>query len=567
MGVSSHPASSSSPRPGYAWTLVRLRWSLTFAALRTSLLHKITFVAGIVLALAAIAGAAIFGTMIGTAPAQMVGNTPASRVMAGLSVYLGTLISAVAFVSQISVFGDSSAFSQRRMGLFGVPERPMLAGLLLSTLAGIPEIAFAAALAAVWLGGARSVGTPVFAMIALPAAVVAVAVWVFLSRALLSLMELLARSKAGMTVLTILLCAGFIAFYFWIAANAEDAPGGSAVVLDMRLNNVLSWLPVGAALQLPFDLAAGAWMDVLGRIVVIAVSLAVCWQIGLVSLRHQRFEVQERQKEQVVKGLGVFARVPDTPRGAVRGRLLVAWRRDPHYLSTLILPVILLLFIGVDAWMGGEMMGMWVAPVLVAMVVPANEANSFAYDGPALATQIESGVPGRDDRAGRVLTSLIVGLALTLVSIAVAWGFNIGRHPDGLDGRDGTKIQFLLAVGCVVILLVNYGVAAACAPVLPYPVASKDDALHSPRGRVGAQIGIPLLEFAVLIGWLLPTEITVAVLIGTGTILSLWWVAVAVGLLNGIAALAAGIVWGGRLYDRHALKLLGKINSFAAIEQ
>lgn len=552
------------PEPAYPLTLVRLRWALTVAALRTSVLQKVGFVLGILAALAAVVGCAAFGAMIGRDSARMVGNLHGGQIMAELSVYVGTLIAAIAFVSQLSVFGDSSSFSQRRMGLFGLPEPQLLAGLLLSQFVGIPEITAVIALTALWVTGSPSVGSPVFVLLALPASMVAVTVWVFLSRALLSVAELLARSKAGMTVITIVFILCCLALYMWSASGMDTQAEGSAVVFDMRVVGVLSWLPLGAALQLPFDLVSGAWAGALGRAAVIAVSLALCWWIALVSLRRQRFDVHEREKEQTIKGLGVFAHVPDTPRGAVHGRLLVAWRRDPRYLSTLILPVVLLVVMGIEAWQGGEMMSLWVAPVLVALFLPANEADAFAFDGPALATEVESGVSGRDDRTARVLTSLGVGLALTLLSIAVAWGFNADRDPDGLDG---TVIQLLLAMGCVVILLVGYGVAAVFAPILPYPVASKDNPMRSARGRMGAQIGIPFLEFVVQIVCLLPTGIVAGVLMGSGRLLRLWWVAAAAGLVNGLGVLAGGIILGGRLYDRYALRLLQKIQSFAAIEQ
>lgn len=550
--------------PAYPLTLVRLRWALTFAALRTSVLQKVGFVLGILAALAAVVGCAAFGTMIGRDSARMVGNLHGSQIMAGLSVYIGTLIAAIAFVSQLSVFGDSAGFSQRRMGLFGLPEPQLLAGLLLSQFAGIPEITAVIALTALWVTGSPSVGSPFFVILALPAAIVVVAVWVSLSRVLLSVAELIARSKAGMTVITIVFILCCLALYMWSVPATSSPDNNETIVLDMRVVGVLSWLPLGAALQLPFNLAAGAWAGTLGRVAVIAASLALCWQISLVSLRHQRFQVHQKEKEQKVEGLGVFARVPDTPRGAVLGRVLVAWRRDPRYLSTLILPVILCVFTGIEAWQGEEMMSLWVAPVLVALFLPANEANAFAFDGPALATEIESGVPGRDDRAGRVLASLGVGLVLTLLSVAVAWGLN--AHGDS-DSREGMMIQLLLAVGCVAILLVGYGTAAVFAPVLPYPVASRDNPMRSARGRTGAQIGIPFLEFAVQIACLLPTGIVAGVLMGSGQLLRLWWAAVAVGLANGIGVLAGGIILGGHLYDRHALRLLQKIQGFAAIEQ
>src|SRR5690606_1208668 len=122
------------------------------------------------------------------------------------------------------------------------------------------------------------------------------------------------------------------------------------------------------------------------------------------------------------RGLGAFARMPGTATGAIAARALTYWVRDPRYAAAVVmvplLPV-LAWFVGGDRG-GGVMLA--VGPVTAYLLGWALSAD-VAYDSTAFWTHVAAPVRGLQDRRGRVLAALVVGipvsLALTLVSIVI----------------------------------------------------------------------------------------------------------------------------------------------------
>src|SRR5690606_35713914 len=118
--------------------------------------------------------------------------------------------------------------------------------------------------------------------------------------------------------------------------------------------------------------------------------------------------------------LGWFALTPASAVGAVAARSLIYWFGDQRYrVNLLIVPVaglcsaVPLLVAGVPR----DLVAL--APVLVmALVLGWLPHNDIAYDSTAFWVHVASGVSGLADRIGRLVPTLVVGIALLAAALA-----------------------------------------------------------------------------------------------------------------------------------------------------
>src|SRR5690606_14860461 len=160
------------------------------------------------------------------------------------------------------------------------------------------------------------------------------------------------------------------------------------------------------------------------------------------------------------------------PTGAVAQRCLTYWRRDPRYALSVVMVVVLPLLglvLVLAGFMSLEMWALGLAPV-IAFFLGWGLHNDLAYDADPWWLHLAAHVPGRVDRAGRVLGWAVWGLPL-VVAAAVAGGLLADR-------------------GDMVPALVCTGVAGRGAGVGVSPVAAVCAPWRAP-GRGGTPTAVP----------------------------------------------------------------------------
>lgn len=113
---------------------------------------------------------------------------------------------------------------------------------------------------------------------------------------------------------------------------------------------------------------------------------------------------------------------PASPAGGVATRTLRYWRRDPRYLASvvgfLVAPVIIMVtqLANPD---GSAVLAMF-APAILGVFIGVGVAQDLSYDGSALWLHISTGLRGADDRAGRVMSAVVIFGPLLLILLVAA---------------------------------------------------------------------------------------------------------------------------------------------------
>jgi ABC-2 type transport system permease protein len=335
------------------------------------------------------------------------------------------------------------------------------------------------------------------------------------------------------------------------------APVALAVALGLRSGapfpataEVLGFTPFGAIWSVPGQLVAGHPVAAMGSLAIAFVTLAlmlVIWRASL--LATFRFRGGGAGGRQVAAGrLGVFARVPATPVGAIGARSLIYWARDARFSRQLVLvplmPALLILFGALvhTTWL------IYLGPPIVAGLLPLTLFAVISYDGTAFALHLSSGVRGVDDRIGRAAALLVFALpALVVVSLASlgpigAW--------EGLPATLGVSLGVLLSgLAAVSVSSASIVVPVARSGRNPFTAqpGSGMTSLAASYAVTGVTIALAIPELALGIPALLLHSA------------SLGWLALAVGVLWGAGSLLIGVRFGGRILDRTGPALLARM--------
>jgi len=244
---------------------------------------------------------------------------------------------------------------------------------------------------------------------------------------------------------------------------------------------------------------------------------------------------------------------PATPAGAVAARTLRYWRRDPRYVAGiagfLIGPVILM--VAQLANPSGEQLIAVFAPTLLCWLVGSSLAQDLSYDGSAIWQHMVSGISGRDDRAGRMMSTLTVFTPLVVVLVAVAVVLS------------GQWRLLPVIIGLTVgLALTGLGVGSYVGVLWQWP-APPPGANPFQRGNSGS---LPaLLSFgATSLGTLVLSVPTIAVAVAAIWIRWLVWLVPPVGVGLGLVVLVLGVVFGGRLLDGRWPEVMAAVSEKAA---
>ena len=539
-----------------ASTIIAMRWSITWGTIKHSSWQMVGAIISLLMAIGiCLASWQAALTLGGWLPSAGPGDR--QRMGTILVMFLVGLTLGVILI-QLAFLGQGSNLSSSRFVLYGIPDSQLQVGLYLTGLtgpAGLTGLGCFLALTAIY--ARTGVGATIMALIA---ALLAVMVILALSRAVLDLVDTLMvsqRTRSGLyllvTVVIMLLC---------LLPSLLDSGimDGMAVDTDSlkHLADILAWTPLGAAVRLPEDFLSGSWWALVGRLCVELATLALCFMIGMLCLRHDRlYAGASAERSSAPKGLGLLGRSRDAV-DAMTARLLIYLRQDPRKLvSYPLLLVVVILYAVIFRHMP---MMLWLGPVVGAWVLEVPEGNALAYDGLALRMEIAAGVKGREDRLSRVRSHLSVAmpciLLLGLVTLALSGAMK--------GGRDLVISLDMLAV-TIGLLLSGLGVAQVFSALLIYPVPSMDQPFTSPQGRAVAQGFLPLLQLLASLVIMLPTFLVALLAMTTVGILPLW-LPMPVALANGLIVLAVGVAIGSRIFDRRQSAILLTLDRYASLQ-
>jgi ABC-2 type transport system permease protein len=445
--------------------------------------------------------------------------------------------------------GVDSTLDPQRFATYAIPTRPLLTGLALAGLVGIPGVVTTLLASGTVVSWSRGPATVIAALVG---AVLGVATCVVGARATTSTFAGVVGSRrfrdsaAVLIVVPLMLLGPILTALAGVLSSGLDALPGTA--------RALSWTPLGAAWALPGAVAVGDWLGALGRLLVAAATVAVLvllWSRALSRALVQPPASRGSTSRSRARGLGLFDRVPAGPTWAIAARCLVYWRRDPRYAGSLVVIPVLPLILGFAASEGSRGLMLVAAPV-AAMLLGWSISADIAYDSTAFALHVSSAVTGSADRAGRALAAGILAAPVVVV-LAVGSVWWTGRWGD---------LPAVLGAG-LGILLTGLGLSSVLSARFVYPVPLPGQSpFATPSGSVGVNLLTQLIGFSALIVLVLPEVVLATIALVRGSV-ALGVATLGVGLVLGGALLAGGLLLGARWYDRRSPELLQQVTAMA----
>ena len=544
------------------FTMVRLRWALTFSVMRKSIWQKIGFGIAIVFGLALICALGFAGWEAGKyLDPGMLPDTKNWQEFQALPIMVASIVSIFTLFINLFMFGSDTTLKSRSFALYGIPYVKQQAGMLLGSLFGALSVSCTIALA-LWSLAYRNFGiVPV--LVSVIAAPLYVATIVSLSKMLIELLDTILINKHSRNIFYF---AIFVAYMIFVATVNIGNKNPSGIVLGSSFCAVSAFTPLSAAMALPLDAINGNWLALVIRFLICVVTIAACFAISVFCAKLEPKLLRGEQKTVVkTKGIGLFAAVPDNTVGAIIARIISVMRRDMRQLFLLIAPLFMLVVaggtsfnakgfgsiaqdIGVSGWM-------IYAATLMGMVV----GNNIAYDGTAFTMHAIIGVKGLHDRlAHAIVWSVICAVYFAILGIGVyAFLFFVANVQQNMNA---VMFQTLSPIG-VAFATIGIGLISSC--IAMYPVPSIEKPFSRPQGSAGARsfapIGFSLLSAVCMI----PSAAAVIVFLLLAP--QLLWIAFILFVVNGFVVLVVGVILGGKVMDKRMIRIVENLRRFASI--
>ncbi len=524
-------------------TLVRLKLRILRHTLQREVWRLVLLVVGLLWTLSMVPS--IVGAMLWVAE-QPVASARDVVVVGGTLLVLGWT------AVPILVPGMDDSLEIGRFATTGLAARRLAPGLLVAGLLSVPAL-FTAAIAVAPVLGWRDQGGPTIAVAAV-AAPLGLATCLLHARLATEVASRVLSSRRSRETGAVL---GVLAVVLVVPAVAALGSLGLEGALEKvpAVAAVLGWTPLGLPWAAPPAMALG---DTAGALARLAVGLAwvlagaIAWTALLQRslVRPPSRSGQARRRADAILPTRARRRHPGlVAAAAIARRGLRYWTADPRYMSALagsvVAPVLLVVLIAavvdtpaaVALGLGGFMAG----------TIGWGRHNDVAYDGSAFWLHIGAHVPGWADRLGRTLATFVWAAPLTaVVSLA-------GAAMSGRWELAGAAVGLGFGVLCG-----GLAVSAVASVLLPYPVpAAGANPYAAQLGAVGATMVAQVVSSMSTLVVCAPVGILYAV--------SLWLrpsfagATLAVGVVGGLATLAAGIVTGGKVYDERASRLLVRL--------
>lgn len=544
-----------------ALTIVSLRWALTFAALRKSVWQTIGYVLGLLAALGAIVGLGFLFYTMGHLPSAFPVPMVGISLLRAIVVIAGSFTGILWMIIPLTLTGEGSSLSPSRFSLYGIADRKLTLGILLSALLGTPALTALISLLLLIMAY-RDLGIGVM-LTGVLSAVLTVLVIVSLSKAVIALAGTLVKSKRGQMFLYVIVIGLMVGLFQLPSIFSDSASQNSFSLLLtlpplMAISNVFSWTPWGAAVHLPFDVLTASPGNFIAHVLISVVTIVVAFMVSTWALRRERLTTGESHVHSA-KGLGWIGRTADSVSGAISGRVAQYWQRDARFTVGLIIPIIVGIVMLVRAGQVAELA--WVTPFMMGLIYPMFESNNLAYDSKGFRLHVLAGVSGRNDRLGRARIPIIITVAYTLVSvIAAIWVAN------SFASYFGTQLAVGMTGAAVGFSIASIGLAEVLSTVFIVPVPSIDKPFSSPQGRAAAQGFFPMVQMLGSLVVFAPTVVLFIVLLVKG-MTPLFWLAGLVGLVNGAAILVAGVLLGGAILDKRMLRVVATLDRYASLQK
>ncbi len=449
----------------------------------------------------------------------------------------------VAFALLPLVLGIDDILDPRRFSLYGIPNTTLATSIGLASLLSVPAIVItiiAVAQTTTWSATPEAYGLSVVA------AVVIVITAVLSARVSTTLAAFLLSTRRSRDVSVLVGIVLVIAGSPLVAVLASVNWAENGLDVFANIAGVAGWTPLGAAWAAPADAAVGHESDAFAKLAIAIVwvlILFVAWR-ALVAAVLVTPERHAQAKKYL--GLGWFDWLPRTPIGAIAARSITYWLRDSRYVTSLVvIPVIPLLMIVTLNVAGLPLQSLALLPVpVMCLFLSWSVHNDVSFDNSAFWLHLASSTSGWDDRWGRLLPALFVGVPLvvggSVISVAVF--------------GDWSVLPSLIGVSSA-ILLAGLGLSSILSARFPYPAVRPGDSPFSQPQAGGNTAGLiqGLSFFGILL--LAAPAITAAVL---GFVFGDGWhfIALVAGLGVGVGALIAGVRIGASVYDSRSSELL-----------
>ncbi|WP_180978608.1 hypothetical protein [Gardnerella vaginalis] len=544
------------------FTMVRLRWALTFSVMRKSMWQKIGFGIVIVFGLAIICALGFAGFQAGKyLDPGMLPDTKNWQEFQALPITVASAASIFTLFINLFMFGSDTTLKSRSFALYGIPYVKQQAGMLLGSLFGALSISSTIALA-LWSLAYRNFGiVPVLvSAIAAPLYVVTI---VSLSKMLIELLDTILINKHSRNIFYVVI---FIAYMIFVASMNGHGSSPNEIVISSSFCAVSAFTPLSAAMALPLDAINGNWLALVIRFLICVVTIAVCFAISVFCAKLEPKLLRGEQKTVVkTKGIGLFAAVPDNTVGAIIARIVSVMRRDMRQLFLLIMPLFMLVVptasvtgsVGFKGLADGLGVSGWLmyAALMIGMVV----GNNIAYDGTAFTMHAIIGVKGiRDRLAHAIVWSLICAVYFALLGVGFyVFLFLVANIQQSVSS---VMLQTLLPIG---VAFASIGIGSVSSCIAMYPVASIEKPFSRPQGSAGARslapIGFTLLAAVCMIPSIAAAIAFVAIN------MNLLWIASILSVINGAIVLVVGVILGGKVMDKRMIRIVENLRRFSSI--
>lgn len=524
--------------------LIRLRLALLGSAFRgraSEVFRRIVF--GL-LAIAAAVGFAWLPDLVTAAPGTVVDV----KDRGAIDVVLSAVVVGGALL--VPVFSNRRSLEPRQFGQ--LPVRP---SAVATALLGSSGLSWPALWMVVWLvavGLLRpELGDSRWALIVALVLVLLLAICGARVASGFSKLVVPRRSEGTLRAVGLLMLIAALPVVVFAVAQALRAPESTATADAAR---VLGWTPLGAPLA-GAELAAEG--DLTGALVRFAIALGtilvlIALWYPLVRASLERIE-RPSDASAAREGLGWFERFSARPASAIGARALSYWTRDPRYRIALIAiplaPVVMVLALLV-AGVAPEAIALVPVPV-VLLLLGWSLHNDVAMDSTAIWLHVASGTRGRDDRLGRMLPVLLIGLPVVLVGSSVSVTI----------AGDWRALPAVLGMN-LAVLLVACASASVFSAWMPYPATRPGDSPFAQPSVSGSGAGLAqtlsmlfALLFSIPAVWVSVSAI-VEMSLGANIF------ALIFGIVYGCIVLAGGVLIGGRVFDRSSPELVALTQTF-----
>ena len=351
---------------------------------------------------------------------------PGVRLM--VAAYGGATLVIGSILGPLIWFGVDESLDPARLALLPLPRRQLVAGLLVGALLGVPAAALLAATTGLLVPAIRHGG----ALAGLGQAVGLLAgllLCVTAARAVTSAFATMLRSRRARDLAGILLAsiAALIApLQFAVFSAARNADWDRLT----EVAEVIGWTPLGAAYTVGHDLAEGAPLAAVGKLLITAAAIGGLlwwWSRSIESAMVGATASGPSRGGRVPSGGPVrmlFPRaVPGlrvSAAGAMVARELRYWWRDPKRRASLIMVAVMGAFLPMMVMLGGQIRfegadeakviswstsptALYLTALFVGAFAASLLANQFGLEGTAYSYHLIAGVPGRQELLTRAV--------------------------------------------------------------------------------------------------------------------------------------------------------------------